>query len=167
MRGVARACSSCRSCHVAAAAARVLAAHIRCLLIARHADRCSNECAQCHRHVVMMRLACLHGVCCAAAQPCAAERCLTLTGVNAFSGVHASFPCSFFAVQRLSLRLTWHDFAYITMAQKVRSGSVVPPFPSQPHLFRKIWLLHARLLWSRLARLRCERWERERAERSQ
>ena len=29
-----------------------------------------------------------------------------------------------FVLYRLSSRLTWHDFAYVTMVQKVRSGSV-------------------------------------------
>ena len=38
-----------------------------------------------------------------------------------------SFPYWFLVVQRLSSRLTWHDFAYVTMVQKVRSGSVMLP----------------------------------------
>ena len=46
-------------------------------------------------HVVAMRLASLHRVFCAVAQPCAAQRRLTLTGVNDFRHVHTCFPCSF------------------------------------------------------------------------
>ena len=34
----------------------------------------------------------LLGVCCASAQPCAAQRRLTLTGVNDFSVIHTPFP---------------------------------------------------------------------------
>ena len=56
-------------------------------------------------------------VCCAVAQPCAAQRRLTLTGVNDFWHVHTSFPCPFLIKDYcLSSRLTWHDFVYVTMA---------------------------------------------------
>ena len=37
-----------------------------------------------------------------------------------------------FAVLGLSSRLTWHDFAYVTMAQKVPSSTLVPPWPPNP-----------------------------------
>ena len=47
-------------------------------------------------------------------------------------------------VQRLSSRLTWHDFAYVTMVQKVRSGSVTPPLSPQSDLFKRSGPLHTR-----------------------
>ena len=37
----------------------------------------------------------LLGVCCASAQPCAAQRRLTPTGVNDFSVIHTPFPIRF------------------------------------------------------------------------
>ena len=61
----------------------------------------------------------------AVAQPCAAERRLTLTGVHTPLGHSHSISLLPFAVLGQSSRLTWHDFAYVTMAQKVPPGPLV------------------------------------------
>ena len=54
-----------------------------------------------------------------------------LTGVNDFSVIHTSFPCSLLQSPGLSSRLTWHDFEYVTMALKVPSSTLVyHPYPS-------------------------------------
>ena len=72
-----------------------------CTHASRHASRViqphdASKCARTSLHdVVAVRVARLHGVCCAVAQPCAAQRRLTLTGVNDFRHVHTCFPSSF------------------------------------------------------------------------
>ena len=42
-----------------------------------------------------------------------------------------------FAVLGLSSRLTWHDFAYVTMAQKVPSSTLAQPFQPYPSFLER------------------------------
>ena len=59
-------------------------------------------------------------------------------GCERFFGHSHLISLLLFVIQSLSSRLTWHDFAYVTMAQKVRSGSVTFPSLSLTPLFRTI-----------------------------
>ena len=93
-----------------AAATRVPAAVLPCVWLARRPDSCSNALAQCSRRVIMKRSPCLHGVCCASAQPSAAERRLTLTGVNSFRDLHTSFPIDPEVIQSCSAELFYTTF---------------------------------------------------------
>ena len=69
----------------------------------------------------------LPGACCASAHLPAAQRRLMVMPFGSCQKLGRSFPYWFLVVQRLSSRLTWHDFAYVTIVQKVRSGSVTLP----------------------------------------
>ena len=64
---------------------------------------------------------------CASAHLPAAQRRLMVMPFGSCQKLGRSFPYWFLVVQRLSSRLTWHDFAYVTIVQKVRSGSVTLP----------------------------------------
>ena len=56
-----------------------------------------------------------------------------LTGVHTPLGHSHSISLLPFAVLGLSSRLTWHDFAYVTMAQKVPSSTL--EYPRYPKRF--------------------------------
>ena len=84
----------------------------------------------------------LRGAFCALAHLPAAQRRLMVMPFGSCQKLGRSFPCWFFEVHRLSSRLTWHDFAYVTMVQKVRSGSVTPYLSYQSDLFKRSGPLH-------------------------
>ena len=56
-----------------------------------------------------------------------------LTGVHTPLGHSHSISLLPFAVLGLSSRLTWHDFSYVTMAQKVPSSTL--EYPRYPKRF--------------------------------
>ena len=69
-----------------------------------------------------------------------------VTAVNRFPDIHTSFPMDseLIASQKLACGpVTWRDFAYVTMAQKVPSSTLVqllqPKVPyskrSDPHIY--------------------------------
>ena len=61
-------------------------------------------------------LAALRSVSCTSVQPSAAERRLMLTGVNAFSDLHTSFPIDPEVIHQKSWRIFTQLFVYDTMA---------------------------------------------------
>ena len=75
---------------------------------------------------------------CTVAHSCAAERRLTLTSVHTPLGHSYTISLLPFAVLGLSSRLTWHDFACFTMAQKVHVLYTCAFLAPHPLFFRKI-----------------------------
>ena len=80
-------------------------------------------------------------VCCAVAQPCAAQRRLTLTGVNAFLARSHLIYLSLFKDYCLSSRLTWHDFVYVTMAPWIMWDHLATAVYCRPPFFHSFWAL--------------------------